>query len=265
MKAMNPKAKKITKIVVDVIFWIFLVFSLGLTILAFTAQSSPSGIPTVGNKAYLTVATDSMDAEGGFKVGDLIVIEVIPEVKSSKPQETIKAKKEALEAIEVGQSITFREQITEGGTTYTVLNTHKVVSITPDEEHPEDILYATFTTHGINDAGKEGVFEETLGGDVIGVWTGKRVAGLGKFITFLQPGKGKEHLGFVFCIILPLAGFFAYEVAVLAINVKKMKGESDKKTITKAEEELIKQRAIEEFLQKQEAEKKASEKDTSEK
>lgn len=261
MKAMNPKAKKITKIVVDVIFWVFFAFALAFTVLAFTAQSSTTGVPTIGNKAFMTVKTDSMDGEGGFKVGDLIVVEVLPEIESGdKKDETINAKREALSNIEVGQSITFKMIVTDEKGTHEAFNTHKVIEITPDPAKPDDMLAATFHTQGINVALPDA--EPPVGADVLGVWTGSRVKGLGSFITFLQPGKGPEHLGFPLLIILPLAGFFAYEVVILVLNVKKLKGDSGKRTISKAEEELIKQQAVEEFLKKQEAEKKAFEEET---
>ena len=42
---MNQKAKKITKIVVNVLLWIFLILSLLMTILAFSAQASNAGYP----------------------------------------------------------------------------------------------------------------------------------------------------------------------------------------------------------------------------
>lgn len=242
MKTMSPKAKKTTKIVVDVIFWIFFVFSLALTILAFTAQSSPTGVPTIGDTAMLTVESDSMEGEDGFYKGDLIFVEVFPDEEEDKNGRT-----EKMAELQVGDVITFRKDLDGDG--IVDLNTHRIISTRMNGES------YVFSTKGDNEEYQD--LYEIYDSDIVGIWTGKRMAGFGSFINFLQP----PQVGFFVCIILPLAGFLTYEVIVLVLTVKKMKGK-DKKTITKEEEELIKQKAIEEFLKKQEAEKTTASEET---
>ena len=235
MKSMSPKAKKTTKIVVDVVFWVFFVFALAFTVLAFMARASAvNGFPQIGNTTLLTVETDSMKSEKGFSAGDLIVCTVIKDDEKAISE---------LKAGEDGDVITFKHTVQDSDGTYkTIFVDHRIIEI--DNRGG----YTVFTTHGDNNP--SGVNEAVRDDQVIAKWTGKKVAGLGSFISFLQP----PHWGFFVVIILPLAGFLAYEIVVLVKAIQEIKGK-DKRLISAAEEELIKQQAVEEFLKKQEAEK----------
>lgn len=238
MKSMSPRAKKTTKIVVDVVFWIFFVFALAFTVLAFMSRSSAvNGFPQIGDKTLLTVQTDSMKSDRGFATGDLIVSKVI------------KDDQKAISELQPDQVITFKWTIQDQDGSYkTIFVDHRIIEVHPQGER----VY--FTTHG--DANPEGVNETPRDDQVLAVWTGQKIPGLGGFINFLQP----PQWGFFVFIIIPLAGFLTYEIIVLVKTVQQMKGKGTH-TLTAAEEELIKQKAIEEFLEKQEAE-KASEKKT---
>ena len=74
---MNQKTKKTLKTVLDILLWAFLLFSLLITILAFTAQASSAGYPKLGSKCLLTVQSDSMAESGGFYRGDLLISTVL--------------------------------------------------------------------------------------------------------------------------------------------------------------------------------------------
>lgn len=240
MKSMSPKFKKTGKIVIDVIFWIFFVFALAFTVLAFTARASAvNGFPQIGDKTLLTVESNSMKSDEGFKKGDLIVSKVIADDD------------EAIAALKEGDVITFRYLIDdeETGTATYILVDHRIIEI---EHQGESGI--VFVTHGDNNP--VGQDERILSDKVLAVWTGKKINGLGGFIHFLQP----PQWGFFVCIILPLAGFLGYEVVILVKSIKEIQGKG-KRSITQAEEELIKQKAVEEFLKKQEAEKAAQEKE----
>lgn len=244
--------KKIAKLVVDIVCWIFFVFALVFTVFAFTAQSSVAKFPTIGGKAMLTVESNSMEGDHGFYVGDLIISKVLPDADSEKQEDKDQRAKAISELkvttynadgsiAEYGDVITFWKDLNADGVLE--LNSHRIVgTVTRIDNHYE------FVTKGDNNPTKDSY--TVLDNDIVGVWTGGRAPGLGGFIKFLQP----PQVGFFVCIILPLAGFLAYEVVILVLAVKKAKG-SDKRIISKAEEELIKQKAIEEFLAKQEAEK----------
>lgn len=253
-------AKRISKLVVDIVCWIFFAFALVFTVFAFTAQNSAAKYPTFGGKAWLTVESDSMEGDHGFKVGDLIVCKLLPD-KDSKDSAKIEERYTTmlnLKATEYdtdgsvksyGDVITFWKDINQDGVLE--LNSHRIERVFVSEVNPGHI---EFQTKGDNCTTRDPY--TVLDDSVIGVWTGTRIGGLGSFIKFLQP----PHVGFFVCIILPLAGFLAYEVVILILTIRKMKGK-DKKVISAAEEELIKQKAIEEFLAKQEAEKASKDKE----
>ena len=84
-------------------------------------------------------------------------------------------------------------------------------------------------------------------GSVIAVYTGNKVGGLGAMMTFLG-----SQLGFGLCILLPLVAFFVYQLVIFIKTVVQVKN-ADKRVITAEDEELIRQRAIEEYLRQQAA------------
>lgn len=242
--------KRIGKLVVDIVCWIFFVFALVFTVFAFTAQSSVAKFPTIGGKAMLTVESDSMEGDHGFKVGDLIISKVLPDANSEKQEDKDERAKTISELkvttynadgtiAEYGDVITFWKDLNADGVLE--LNTHRIIgTVTRSDNHYE------FVTKGDHNQYKDSY--TVLDNDIVGVWTGGRAPGLGGFIKFLQP----PQVGFFVCIILPLAAFLAYEVVVLVLAVRKAKG-VDNKVISAAEEELIKQRAIEEYIAQQKA------------
>ena len=215
---MNQKAKKITKIVVNVLLWIFLILSLLMTILAFSAQASNAGYPKLGKTCLLTVLSDSMNGPDGFKKGDLIICRALDDDEKKD--------------LQVGDVVSFYADLVGDGNK--ALNTHRIIERNVDEGGN-----VTYVTQGDN---REVSFvpDSPIGVDQIeAIWTGKRIGGLGSVIQFLQ-----SSTGFLVCIVLPLAAFF--------MTINKMRNK-DKKQITQEEEEMIKQRAIEEYLAKQSA------------
>lgn len=228
---MNQKAKKVTKIIVNVLLWIFLIFSLLITILAFSAQASNKGYPKLGNTCLFTVLSDSMNGPDGFKKGDLIVCRALSD--------------EEKETLQVGDVVSFYADLNGDGEME--MNTHRII------ERKEEGGKVTYVTQGDN---REVSFvpDAPIGTDVVeAVWTGKRLGGVGSVIAFLH-----SSTGFLVCIVLPLTAFFVYELVILIKTVLKIRNK-DKRQITKEDEELIKQRAVEEYLAKQAAAQKAAE------
>ncbi len=220
---MNQKVKKTIKIVVNVLLWIFLVLALFMTILAFSAQASNAGYPKLGNTCLLTVSSDSMKGPNGFKKGDLIVSHVLSEEEKKN--------------LQVGDVITFFVDLNFDGEKE--LNTHRII------EKREANGVITYVTQGDNREMSVAP-DSPIGLDVIEAkWTGKKIGGVGAVIGFLR-----SSTGFLVCIVLPLAGFFIYELIVMINTINKIRNK-DKKQITKEDEELIKQRAIEEYLARQ--------------
>ena len=225
---MNQKAKKTIKIVVNVLLWIFLILALLMTILAFSAQASNAGYPKFGKTCLLTVSSDSMNAEGGFKKGDLIISRVLDDEEKKN--------------LQVGDVVTFYTDLAGDGIDGKVLNTHRII-----ERREAENGTVTYVTQGDN---REVSFapDAPIGvADIEAVWTGKRIGGIGAVMAFLR-----SSTGFLVCIVLPLAAFFIYELVVMILTINKIRNK-DKKQITKEDEELIKQRAVEEYLARQAA------------
>lgn len=221
------KTKKVLKIVGNVFLWLFVAFALFITVLAFAAQSNQNGIPSIGGKAMLTVATDSM--ADTFNAGDLIVCKVLSEEQAKK--------------LEKGDVITFKARIDVNGDGIPddVLNSHRITEVIGEDAFG----VVRYRTKGDNNQIEDTA--EVASSAILAKWTGTRLRGIGKVLSFLQ-----TPTGFLVVIVLPLLLFFAYEVfrfvrALLAVK------NAGKRQITAADEELIKQRAVEEYLRQQAA------------
>ncbi len=224
--------KKVLKIVLNVFLWLFVAFAVVVTVLAFAAQRSADGIPTINGKCYLTVLSPSMSPT--FKEGDLIVCKKL----SVQGQTSLKE----------GDIISFHAMldINGDGVAEDVINTHRVVAV---EMSPDGSQAVRYTTRGDNNAMNDtGSVHYT---DVVAKYTGTRFRGLGNFLSFLQQPKG-----FLIVIVLPLVLFFLYEVFVFIKTFLGIKN-AGKKVISTADEELIKQKAVEEYLKQQAAQQAA--------
>ena len=247
----QPKEwKKILKIVGNVFLWLFVAFALVVTILAFAAQRSADGVPSIGGKCYMTVLSDSMNAK---KTTDEAVLEQLAgyKVKGFKKGDLIIGKKltgtQKLE-LKVGDVISYLTDINGDGREEEI-NSHRIIAINYDENGE---IYS-YTTQGDNREMSTVPDEPVRWQYVIAKYTGSRVPGLGGFLGFLQ-----KPTGFLVIIVLPLVLFFGYEVFVFIKTLLSIKN-SGKKVISSADEELIKQRAVEEYLRQQAAAKAAEE------
>ena len=233
---MNTKAKKIISITLNVIVWAFLLFALLVTILTFASKNTSDGVPSVFGKSFVTVQSDSMksDKPESFKTGDMLIIKkILPEQAKQLTEGTI---------------IVYRAPIDIDGDGYTGdVNTHRIVSVRPDG----DITY--YTTQGDNREmcpNPDGY--ELRYTDIIGVYEGGKLAGLGGVADFLR-----SSLGFGLVVVLPMALFFLYELYALLKIVMDLKIKKASAGAVAIDEEEIKRRAIEEYLAKQNAEKNA--------
>lgn len=219
----TTKAKKIVGIVANVLVWIFLVFSMLITILVFTAQGSDDGVPSIFGKSLITIETKSM--EPTYEVGDLVFMTKLSD------EEKKELKKDDI--------ITYHAPIDiNGDGIIGDINTHRVVS--------NDVATGVVVTRGdhneITDA--EGDTAYTIHhNDIVGICTERgKLGGMGNVIGFLR-----SSLGFFLCIVLPLILFFLYElynfITVLVTEKAKRAAGTAKET-----EEEIKQRAIAEYL-----------------
>ena len=224
--------KKVGGIVLNVILWAFVVFAVVITVIVISASTNSKNVPTVGGSCFLNVQTDSMNApkpdwvpEGkpsGFSAGTLIIGKYIADDN------------DLIDALEVGDVVTF-EAVIENVNTY---NTHRITEITRDSAG----YVVSVNTRGDHPmASSETVPRSRL----IAVYTGSKILGLGAFLNFLN-----TQLGFGLCILLPMAAFFIYELVRFVKALMQMKNQG-KKVISASDEELIKQKAIEEYLRQQ--------------
>lgn len=219
-KANKADAKKIVKIVLNVLLWIFLVFAFVMMLFAFASISNDYGVPVLGKKVVLTVASDSMKPT--FEEGDMLIGTVLTDEDKAQLKE--------------GDIISFFVDL--NGDQIKEVNTHRIVSIAD----------GVIKTKGDNNSVADSYNVYTK--DVISIWkeSDTRVKGLGKFFAFLQ-----GRIGFLCVIVIPLALFFIYEIIRFVITIVKLKG-GDKKKITAEDEEEIRRKAIEEYLRQKESE-----------
>ena len=109
------KYKKILKIALNAVIWIFVIFSLLMTVLALAAQSNADGVPSLGGKCFLTVASDSMSPT--FDEGDLLISDMLTD--------------EEKKSLKTGEVITFYADLDGNGSTE--LNSHRIVSVNYDD------------------------------------------------------------------------------------------------------------------------------------
>ena len=234
VKTNKGKVKKILSIVGNVLIWLFIVFAIFMTILAISvnqtrSDGSKADVPSIGKTVLFVVATDSMKPT--FKSGDLLFSKKLSESKINELKE--------------GDVITF-DAGDLNGDGKADLNSHRIIEVVRDGEGN----LISVTTKG--DAA--GASQEVVSKDkIVAKWNGVKLVGIGTFIAFLN-----TFLGFGLVIILPLVLYFTFELVLFIRKFLKIKNEG-KKVITESDEELIKQRAIEEYLRRQQEEQKQDE------
>ena len=226
----SPSVKKILSIVGNTILWLFVAFAIVITVIVFASNSSKTednSLSSIGGLAFVTISSDSMKGKDGFTKGTLIFVNKL----------TDDEKKD----LAVGDVITFRVDLDKDGKEE--LNTHRIIEVHP---YGADNYYVT---KGDNNPTADGVYSATEGkhasdGYVVnsnmieGKWNGKKIGGLGSFLSYL-----KTRTGFFVVIILPLIAFFLYELIRFILVIVSLKG---KKT-----EDEIRQRVMEELLRAQ--------------
>ncbi len=231
--ASTSSGKKALKIILNIFIWVFVAFSVVVTILAFASQGDADRIPTLGKTSFFSVTTNSM--EPTIKEGDLIFSEKF-------------ANDEEKQSLQVGDVITFK-MVINGENAF---NTHRIIAVEGTG------VNTVYTTKGDNTEDNVYNVTETVPYNlVVRKWNGKRIAKLGSVLAFLQTPNG-----FLIVIVIPLVLFFLFELVKFIRAAIAVKNEG-KKQITAADEELIKQKAVEEYLrqqkEKEEAEKKLQE------
>ena len=234
---MKGKLTKILNVIVDILVVCVLIISVLILTMVTTSQGD-AGVPDVFGKAPITVLSDSMkgDKPDDFEKGDLLLCDVVD--------------KEAKNTYKVGDVVTF-----------------KLKGVDIDEDGKDD-----YVTHRLYKKNKDGSFQ-TKGDanstydqdpktnawanvstfDIVAVYNGSKIGGLGNFVAYLQ-----TSMGFFLVILLPMIIFFLYQAIRVVINIVAYNKE---KALKKAQDMIAnsdlseeqKQKAIEEYLAQQAA------------
>ena len=128
------------------------------------------------------------------------------------------------------------------------LNTHRIVEIVQEDGIEK------YRTQGDNkDTNPEPDEELKNPSAILAVYTGTRIPGAGRVLSFIR-----TQLGFFLCILLPMIIFFVYEAIRVILNIiaynKEKAMEAAAETVASSElTEEQKQRAIAEYLAQQKA------------
>ncbi len=230
----------------NIVSTVILVISIIICVNVVLSANADIGVPNFGNYSFLTVKSNSMNPT--FYEGDLVI------VRRYKPEKKHK--------YEVGDVISF---VAKNNTGEHFINTHRIVDVI------EGASGRSYVTKG--DHPKAMVDESHVDyRNVLGVYTGVRVAKLGKFLEFT-----KTPNGVILLIILPAALIVIWQLIGYFRSLEKRRAvpaanntaatspqqyyppaaESEKEAIIQEylreqrAEEARKQQIIEEYLAKQ--------------
>jgi len=191
--------KRTFSIIGQVIVWILLVVAIVFIVLTLT-QKQNDGIPHVFGYSMVNVLSDSMKgtAKDDFQTGDLLFVKTLNDTQK--------------EALQVGDIITFRS-IVNGQQSFV---THRIAAV-----HNNNGTI-TFTTKGDNNSVADA--DDKAVSDVVGQYTGDKLAGWGNVMSFIQ-----SKWGFFSCLIIPLVLFFVWQLIrlILAVRTYRKIGDTD--------------------------------------
>lgn len=197
---MNPKVKKGIGIALNVLLWIFLIFSICITALVLSSTNSEEGIASINGKSLIYIQTNSM--EPTILVDDLLVIQKLTPAEKAQ--------------CEVGDIVTFYTDLDKNG--IPELNTHRVKSYRDADG------FRYYTTKGDNPAAPVDA-EEISSASIVGKFDPnlgcKQLGGVGGVMRVLQ-----SRTGFFFTIVLPLILFFGYSVFLFVRTILRIRGKS---------------------------------------
>ena len=167
----KPKEKGLLSTIANIISTVVLVFSIVICVLVIVSMKSSSGVAHLFGFSVLSVQSDSM--EPVFQENDLIVVRVT----------------KATARFKEGDIVSF---VTYDSSGVRFINTHRIVTV---EHGPTRDRY---TTKGDNAAAADK--KKIYSTNIIGQYTGKKVAGLGKAVDFVN-----SPTGVLLCVVIPSA------------------------------------------------------------
>ncbi len=233
MENKNSTAKKILKVIGNIIITVYVIVALVMAILIFTSMST--GHPSLFGNSFMFVRTDSMEgeAEDAIFEGDLVLCK----------------QKDDYFDLEEGQIIAYNVTVKDdNGNPVEIVKIHRIIG--------RDEGGINYLTKGDNTPAMDEF--PVSPSYILGVYEGTRIPHLGSVFEFLQ-----SQNGILICLVIPMAAFFIY---ALFKFVKAMIEYKMSKAVP-ADGELTeeqKQAAIAEYLAKQAAEENKEENNTEE-
>ena len=227
----SKKAKKVFKVVLNVLTYLFVALCLVAVVFSITGKKSEDGATEIFGYQLRVVKSDSMARYEGFDtssfdigaipVGSMVFVESVPTDK----------KAEWYGALEVGDVLTFR--YVYGGTQYTI--THRISKITPKG----DGNYV-FELKGDNKASENSdTLEQTIDTSftestnyILG-----KVVGQSRFLGFVVTIIGSP-VGLICVVIVPALIIIIFEVVRIVGLFKKDKKEKEKESVKQMSEEI---------------------------
>lgn len=210
-KELTPKQQKTRNIlgwVASALCVVIIVIALVISVMTITRTTGEKGVASVAGNAFMPVQTDSM--EPTFDKGDLIITKIYDGDGSD---------------LQVGQVITYKARVNNGGTLVEIFKTHRISEITNtngtlrftvvgDNPNPEDgasgkdfvyvdSIVATWgSPASLNADGTFNVTKDSMG---------KNMGKIGVFINWLQGNRTNYFL----VIVLPLILMFVIYAYIL--------------------------------------------------
>ena len=194
----DPKEKTLVSTIANIVSSIILVFAILICVLVIVSMKSSSGVAHIFGYSVLSVQSDSM--EPTFKENDLIVIH------TTKPTDRFKK----------GDIVAFFAY-DNAGTRF--INSHRIVEVQHGETRDR------YTTKGDNSAAEDN--KRLYSSNIIGLYTGKKVSGLGSVVDFIS-----SPTGVLLCVVIPSAIIIIAQAVSYATAASKRK----KQLLLEAEE-----------------------------
>lgn len=182
---------KVVSLIANIVSTVILIFSILICILVIASMKSSSGVASLFGYSVLSVKSDSM--EPTFYRNDLII------VKRSGPKARF----------EKGDIVSFEAYDNIG---VRFINTHRIVEVTKGETRDR------YTTQGDNASQPD--TKKLYSSNIIGVYTGTRIGGLGKAVDFIH-----SPFGVLLCVVIPSAIIIIAQVVNYVTDANRRKRE----------------------------------------
>lgn len=234
---MKSKGKSILGVLADVVLIILIIIAILITVMTFTSKASKQNVGNILGYTPFSIQTSSM--EPALSKGDLIIAKMYEFDNKNGTYD------KDIDSLQKGEVITFQTTIrTDEGDVQQGYNTHRVLDIAYNKDKTINYIITKGDNVNSEDNTKVSptqVIAKQVGSGIAEDGTykkGTKITGFGLALDFLQ-----SQIGFMVCIIIPLALFFIWQVYRLIAMFMDAKAENMS--------EATKKKAIEEYIASQ--------------